>query len=323
MTGLTGAQVQQFHEQGYLIVEDLFDPAKDLDPIVNEYGTVLAQLAEQLFAAGTIKSTYADLPFGERLIRVYEEGGRDYTQHFDFCLPLKKVRADTPIWLGPAIFAILRNERLLNAVESIIGPEIFSNPVQHVRLKTPDHRTPRNAQTGQPLVPNANWHQDNGVVTPEADETQMLTVWFPLSDATIDNGCLELVPGSHRDGLLTHCPRDGILQIPTALFDEHTAIPVPIKRGNALFMHRRMCHRSMINHSEDIRWSMDLRFNPIGQPSGRDVLPGFVARSRAHPANELRDATVWADLWREARQKLAERDDPVYNRWSTAAEACA
>ncbi len=323
MSALSATQVERFREQGYLVVAGLFDPARDLDPIVAEYAGVLDRLANALFARGEIGSTYAALPFGERLIRVYEDGGKDYTQHFDFCLPMKNVGADTPIWLGPAVFAILVNDGLLDAVELIVGPEIFSNPVQHVRLKTPDHRTPKNPETGRPLVPNANWHQDNGVVLPEADETQMLTVWFPLSDATVDNGCLELVPGSHRDGLLTHCPRDGILQIPTTLFDEAAAVPVPMKRGDALFMHNRTCHRSMINRSQNIRWSMDLRFNPIGQPSGRDVFPGFVARSRANPASELRDPAVWAESWRAARRALAERQDPTYNRWTADAAACA
>jgi hypothetical protein len=323
MGRLSSEQVEQFKDQGYLIVEDLFDPHTDLDPIVAEYEGVLDRLATSLFESGAIRSTYSDLPFGQRLIKVYAEGGKDYTQHFDFTLPLKGVRHDTPIWLGPAIFSILTNARLLDAAESIVGPEIFSNPVQHIRLKTPDHLTPRDRATGRLLVPNASWHQDNGVVVPEADDTEILTVWFPLSDATVHNGCLQLVPRSHRDGVLQHCPTDGILQIPAKLFERDAAIPVPIKRGGALFMHRRMCHAALINHSDDIRWSMDLRFNPLGQPSGRGVLPGFVARSRSNPSSELHDPEAWAGMWHEARRKLAEREDPAYNRWSASAAACA
>lgn len=323
MGHLSSKQVECFKEEGYLIVEDLFDPRADLDPIVAEYEDVLDRLATSLFESGKTNSSYSDLPFGQRLIKIYAEGGSDYTQYFDFTLPLKGVRHDTPIWLGPAIFGIMTNSKLLDAVESIVGPEIFSNPVQHIRLKTPDHLTPRDRTNGRPLVPNASWHQDNGVVLPEADDTEMLTVWFPLSDATVHNGCLELVPRSHRDGVLQHCPRDGILQIPGKLFERDRAVPVPIKRGGALFMHRRTCHAALINHSDDIRWSMDLRFNPVGQPSGRDVLPGFVARSRSNPSAELHDAEAWAEMWREARRKLADREDPSYNRWSASAAACA
>ena len=46
---------------------------------------------------------------------------------------------DTPFWTGPAVFALLRNQAILDAVESLIGPEIYANPVQHVRIKPPEH----------------------------------------------------------------------------------------------------------------------------------------------------------------------------------------
>ena len=320
---LSASQVEQFEKQGFLVVEDLFDAAADLDPIIAEYDGVLDRLASELVARGEISSTYSDLPFGKRLINIFAEGGKDYTQHFDFCLPQKGVKNETPIWLGPAIFNIITNSRLLNAVESLIGPEIYSNPVQHVRLKTPDHLTPKDPKTGRPIVPNASWHQDNGVLTPDADETNMLTVWFPLSDATEQNGCLELVPGSHRDGVLQHCPRDGILQIPASEFDRDSALAVPVKRGGALFMHRRTCHAAKINYSDDIRWSLDLRYNPVGQPGGRSLLPGFIVRSRVDPDAELRSAESWAEMWHEARSALARRDDPTYNRWNVSDSACA
>lgn len=322
MTGLTPEQLSTFRKQGYLVVENLFDPEEDLDPIIAEYEGVLDGLARDLHRQGAIASDYADLPFGQRLIKVYSEGGRDYTQHFDFCLPQKNVTRDTPIWLGRAVFNVIRSERLLDVVKSVIGGEIFSNPVQHVRLKTPDHLTPRDAK-GRPVVPNAFWHQDNGVVTPDADETEMLTVWTPLLDATAHNGCLQLVPGSHMAGLLTHCPRDGILRIPGTLFAEEDAIPVPVRKGSALLMNRRMCHASMINHSNDIRWSFDLRYNPVGQAGGRDVLPGFVARSRRNPATEQRDWGTWVRSWHDARDRLADRPDAVYNRWSVEDPMCA
>ena len=51
------------------------------------------------------------------------------------------------------------------------------------------------------LISKIPWHQDNGVIMPEADEASILTVWLPLTLATIPNGCLQVVPGSHRAGL--------------------------------------------------------------------------------------------------------------------------
>jgi ectoine hydroxylase-related dioxygenase (phytanoyl-CoA dioxygenase family) len=155
----------------------------------------------------------------------------------------------------------------------------------------------------------------------------MLTVWFSLTDAPLEAGCLKVLPRSHRTGLLSHCPQKvtGRLQIPDKLLpDPDGFLPLPMKRGDVLLMHRLTCHGSLPNHSDSVRWSMDLRYHPVGQATGRAAFPGFVARSRAHPETELRDAEVWARMWHEARRALAEASDPVrFNRWDPKAAVCA
>ena len=326
MSFLSAEQVAQYEEQGYLLVEGLLDPEQDLDPIIAEYHDVLDNLAQDLFEAGEISSLHEDLPFGERLIQIYSESKQVHAQYFDFSLPQGNVKPDTPLWVGPAVFNALRNERLLDAVESIIGPEIYSNPVQHVRLKPPEQLTPVNPETGQVQLGATPWHQDNGVVLPEADETNILTVWFSLWDAPAEAGCLQVVPNSHREGLYVHCPGKlgGGLHVPTEFFRSQEAVPVPTKRGDVLFLDKHTCHNSLSNHSDNIRWSFDLRYNPIGQPTGRHYFPGFVARSRRNPETELRDPAAWAELWVEARRKLAEEEvKGPFNRWKTAHPACA
>lgn len=324
MAHLSPEQVAQFKEQGYLVVEQLFDPVNDLDPIIEEYKGVLNRLAEDLVEKGEITSLYEDLPFGERLIRIYQESGKVHAQYFDFSLPQGNVKHDTPMWVGKAVFNALTNPRLLDAVESIVGPEIYSNPVQHVRIKPPEHLTPRDDK-GVVQLGATPWHQDNGVVLPEADETDMLTVWFPLLDAPVEAGPLQVIPYSHTDGLRTHCPGGpGGLAIPQSLLEMEQAIPIPLKRGDALFLHRRTCHASLSNVSDNIRWSFDLRYNPIGQATGRGAFPGFVARSRSNPASELHDAAEWANLWRATRQRLAEENfSAPFNRWDSRALVCA
>lgn len=322
MGSLTNEQVAQFEEEGYLVVRGLFDPAEDLDPIIEEYKGVLDSLAGELYAKGETTSLHDDLPFGERLIRVYQESGKVHAQYFDFSLPQADVKPDTPFWAGPAVFAAMRNEKLLDAVESLIGPEIYSNPVQHVRMKPPEHLTPKNEQ-GQVQLGKTPVHQDNGVVTPDADETQMLTVWFPLTRATVKHGCLVVWPGSHRKGLLDHCPTDIGLGIPGKLLGGSKAIPMPMEPGDILFMNKLTAHASFSNNSDEVRWSFDLRYNPIGQPTGRSPFPGFVARSRQHPETELRDAASWEGLWRGARDHLATVEMGKFNRWDKENPACA
>lgn len=321
MAFLSEQQVAQFHRDGYLIVEDLFDPVADIDPIIEEYKVVLDKLAAELYAKGEISSTYAELPFGQRLIEIYKESGKVHAQYFDFSLPQADVKVDTPYWAGPAVFRMLRNEKLLDAVESIIGSEIYSNPVQHVRLKPPEHLCPKN-EKGQVQLGKTPVHQDNGVVNPEADNSTILTVWFPLWEATVENGCLCVWPGSHRQGLLDHCPSDIGLKVP-GKFLNGKALSVPMKRGSALFLDKLTLHASHSNTSENIRWSFDLRYNPIGQPTGRGAFPGFIARSRQNPATELHDPAMWDQLWADARYKLATEGMGKFNRWTSENPVCA
>lgn len=65
---------------------------------------------------------------------------------------------------------------------------------------------------------------------------------------------------------------------------------------------------SLPNQSDDIRFRFDLRYSPVGLPSGRDEISGFVARSRQHPQSVLTDHRQWTVLWEEARTRLIERE---------------
>jgi len=319
---LTDAQLEKFHEEGYLIVDNLFDPEEDLAPVLDEYEGVLETLAHALYDDGRISSLYNDLPFGERLTKIYGESGEVHAQYFDFSLPQHGVKADTPMWVGPSVFNMMRNEKLLDAVESIIGPEIYSNPVQHVRLKPPEKLTPKD-DTGRVQLGKTPVHQDNGVVLPEADDSNILTVWFSFNDTMMKNGCLCVWPGSHRRGLLDHCPtHGGVLRVPGKML-EGKAVPAEVKKGSVIFMNKLTLHASHSNHSDEVRFSFDLRYNPIGQSTGRPAFPGFVARSRQAPETELTDPGEWSQLWYDARKNLAQIEMGAFNRWDANSPVCA
>jgi phytanoyl-CoA hydroxylase len=322
MPFLNDEQLQHFEEEGYLLLRGMLDVDRVIQPIIDEYHGVLDTLARALCATGQIESTYADLPFGQRLTQIIIDSGQIHAQYFDFSLPQTGVAPDTPFWAGPAVFNCLTDPDLLDAAESIVGPEIWSNPVQHVRLKPPERLVPKD-HNGQALVSATSWHQDNGVVLPEADQSQVLTVWFPLNAATIENGCLQIMPKSHRAGLHTHCPDSLGLRIPDQLMDMDTALPLPMQPGDVLFLTQHTIHGSLSNESDDMRWSFDLRYNPIGQSTGRDLFPGFVARSKTDPASVLRDPLAWEKLWRDTRDRLAQEEHTPFNRWSADAEVCA
>ena len=284
---------------------------------------MLDRLAQELYEAEEISSLYEELPFADRLIAIYQESGKVHAQYFDFSLPQANVQPDTPFWAGPAVFRMLTNERLLNAVESILGGEIYSNPVQHVRLKPPERLTPVNQETGRVQLGKTPVHQDHGVVLPEADETQMLTVWFPLMDVDVKNGCLCVWPASHKRGLIDHCPTTKGLTVPGKLLDGK-AVPMVMKKGDVVLMHKQTLHASYSNNSDTIRWSFDLRYNPIGQPTGRPAFPGFVARSRKYPDTILCEPADWEKLWRDTRDHLATVENAgSFNRWTMDNPVCA
>jgi ectoine hydroxylase-related dioxygenase (phytanoyl-CoA dioxygenase family) len=330
MNALTTDQRSAYDEDGYVVLRGLLGPETDLDPVIVEYEGVLDRLAHRLVEAGEIASAHEELPFGRRLSQIYLETRRVFAGHFDCTLSMASVNIDSPIWVGPAVFRLLRHERILDVLEDLIGGEIYSNPVQHVRIKPPekylphvyrDERTGRVAGFGVGATP---WHQDNGVVLPLADATEMTTVWVAVTDATVQNGCLEVIRGSHRDGLLRHCASAGLgLAIPDPLLSLDRVVTCPMQRGDVLFMHRRTCHSSLPNRSQDVRISYDLRYNPVGQPTGREIFPGFVARSRSDPASELHDADAWAQLWRDTRERLAGVELPVHHRWNSDDPVCA
>ena len=87
-----------FQQQGFLIVEDVLDPERDLDPVVAEYESLLDELAARWHAAGLLPSTFRELPFAQRFARVLNEAPHDLNvmSHFDISLPAEGVTAETP-----------------------------------------------------------------------------------------------------------------------------------------------------------------------------------------------------------------------------------
>ncbi len=323
MSVITPAMLHQFDQDGYLVVENLLDPERDIQPVNDEYSALLDELTARWFAEGRIPATFAGLPLVDRLTRLLQSG-QSYVRYLSIALPQTKVTEDTPIHLGPAVFNMLRNPRLLDAAEAFLGGEIYCHPVHNIRLKPPEALVPEDFKDNG-TISRTPWHQDQGVILPEADQSRIVTVWLPITDATEENGCLMVVPRSHRDGLVDHClSSEKGLHIPPHLISAERIKPVPVKRGGALFMDCRTLHASLVNVSDGVRWSFDLRYSVPGQPTGRPAFPGFVARSRQNPTSELRDAGIWADLWRQTRSRLAAADEtPVFNRWKVDGAVCA
>lgn len=321
--GLSNEQIEKFGRDGYLVVEEVL-AADDLAEIEDEYRAVIDRVTSDLAARGRIQPLRGST-FAERYVEAMEQIDDMYLlyQHLDICLPMvKELDPGHTMNAGPAVFRLLTNPRLLDIVESVIGPEIFSNPVQHTRIKPPARCLPDTVTDSN--IAATTWHQDAGVINPEADDTQMLTVWLAVTDATTENGCLIVERGSHREKLTMHCPgtaASATTYIPDEIIDWDRVVPLEVEAGGVILLHKLTEHGSLDNRSDGIRWSFDLRYQPIGQPTGRAAFPGFVARSRAHPERMLTDPDEWADLWWKARERIVGGKVPwgFNTRWDVNA----
>ena len=278
---LTDAQIAAFHQDGVLVAPGVVTDA-DLAPLLAEYAAWIETRARALHAEGKIADLCEGEPFETRFARLYEQSA-DIAQGMDVMF-----------MRGRATFDFLRNDNLLDAVEGLVGGEITCNPIQHIRAKVPG----RASSSGFYNVP---WHQDMAVTWDEADNSNIVTCWLALVDATVENGCMEVLPGVWRRGYLAHTKATGDTSIaPDALPEGVAPLPVPVKKGGIVFMHRCTPHRSTPNLTDGVRWSLDLRYQTTGTPTGRPFHPEWIARSKAHPETVLTDYTEWSRRWVEA-----------------------
>jgi len=316
---LSESQLAEFDRQGFLVVDGVLGDA-DLEPLERDYEEFLDATCRRLHRQGRIPSAFEAEDFTRRFAKTVA-ACPDCVDEFNISLPLVNGEVDADHYrahFAPALFWLQRNDKILDLVESLIGPEIASSPVQQMRIKPPQ------ASVGEANVAHSNvgittWHQDTVAVLPEAAQTNQLTVWIAVTDADLDNGCLVSIPGSHREGEHPHQAGQIAREptVPEAIIAGRGGTPLPVRRGGVILFHKHNIHSSLPNRSTRLRWSLDMRYHPIGQPSGRPAFPGFIARSRQNPDSELRDAQVWRQNWEDARRRIVngEYQGPVFRDW--------
>jgi hypothetical protein len=128
------------------------------------------------------------------------------------------------------------------AVE-VLGPNVCFTHQQYVS-KAPDDGDSTD-------VP---WHQDSGYgrLEPPTD----LTVWIALTDTNETNGCLWVLPGSHRLGLQPHSRAGRLMGADVS----ESGLPVPMAAGDALLFNGHLMHRSLPNTASTARHALYLRY---------------------------------------------------------------
>lgn len=107
-----------------------------------------------------------------------------------------------------------------------------------------------------PRFPGQAWHQDE-VYIPTRDRS-LTGAWYALDDATVENGCMWVLPGSHRNGYLypqrLHGrPEEFDSARESYGFDDREEIPVACRAGAVVFFNGYLLHRSRKNRSDRFR----------------------------------------------------------------------
>jgi ectoine hydroxylase-related dioxygenase (phytanoyl-CoA dioxygenase family) len=140
------------------------------------------------------------------------------------------------------------DERILDIVEQLIGPDIKLYTSQCF-MKPP----------GGVEKP---YHQDSAYFCIEPMD--LVTCWTALDDVTIDNGCLWVIPGSHREGLVEHDQwfvggRED-KQVPDTRLNRSREVAITMPAGSCSFHHSLLLHRSGANESDKPRRGLAVHY---------------------------------------------------------------
>jgi phytanoyl-CoA hydroxylase len=154
---------------------------------------------------------------------------------------------DDPFWVR-----LVSDPRLLDVAAQFVGPGIalFAS---HYIAKPPGD--------GQAVL----WHQDAGYWP--LDPMDVVTLWLALDDSAPDNGCLRVVPGSHRGevhGVRLRTDVDNVLRSEIeADVDEAAAVDVVVPAGGVSVHHPAIVHGSEPNRSSRWRRGLTIRYIPV------------------------------------------------------------
>lgn len=215
---LTAEQKHTYQEQGYLLIPDLV--------------------------------TGAELEALRTRLREYTHGGRS-TERLTLQIEPRVQRGE--ISVSHPGDGIRKIDGLVQGDDLFQGLGLHSNIVGILKDILGAHiKMFRNSLLLKPPTVGSakGWHQDSPYWSIEPME--LCSCWFPLDDATLENGCMMVIPAGHRLGALPHVSvTDDFVIAPNAIQTEK-GVAVPMRAGSGLFFHSLLPHYTAPNRSD--RW---------------------------------------------------------------------
>lgn len=177
---------------------------------------------------------------------------------------------DDPFWVR-----LVSDDRLLDIAEQFIGPNIALFASHYISKPPFD---------GQPVL----WHQDGSYWPLEPME--VITLWLAVDDSLEENGCMRVIPGTHKMELQSLRRRTDVAnvlssEIDPALVDESKAVSCILRKGGVSVHHPNIIHGSKANNSPLRRCGLTIRYIPTTTRIKTDgVWPAaFLLRGEAVP----------------------------------------
>lgn len=276
---LSLAQVRQFVDQGFLVIPDLVTPEE-----VDEMRRDIVTLARGHYKCDALPPKSEDLS-DEAVLRSV------------LCI-------HEPHHVSPVILNYVKHQKICGVLSQITGAHLPHWTGNVKCMQSMFFVKPPNFQ-GQA------WHQDE-IYIPTRDRS-LIGAWIALDDATVENGCLWVVPGSHRPGLLypqrNTADRDEFDGNGESFgFDESQEIPVEVKTGSVVFFNGYILHRSKRNRSQTcyrralvnhymtaeslLPWQVREGETPANADR-RDVVHVAGVDPYAHKGYEIKPTNVW------------------------------
>ena len=248
---LTDAEREQYERDGYVVRERIFSQ-HEIDAVTDECETLVERLVREAKGTRSRVGSYVFEPSPETNVWLKWEGDSDVIHGIE---PFAHISPELEQWAY--------DRRFVEPMKDICADERPVLFTEKLNLKR------AHAGGVNPL------HQDFPYWRDVSDDaTRVATAMLFLDDANLDNGCLHVVPGSHRDGMrMTRTDSDpfGNLEMDAAEFSGGDPIPLEVGAGTVVYFGPYLVHMSEPNRSDADRRSLLYSYQPHGHRHLREI----------------------------------------------------